>query len=43
MNLQVKLETPGHFINGVPVADDARTQPVFNPTTGPCQADSVNA
>ncbi|MBP8926613.1 MAG: CoA-acylating methylmalonate-semialdehyde dehydrogenase [Pseudomonadales bacterium] len=34
MNLQVKLETPGHFINGVPVADDARTQPVFNPATG---------
>jgi malonate-semialdehyde dehydrogenase (acetylating)/methylmalonate-semialdehyde dehydrogenase len=34
MNLQVKLETRGHFINGAVVADTARTQPVFNPATG---------
>ncbi|MBK7169106.1 MAG: CoA-acylating methylmalonate-semialdehyde dehydrogenase [Gammaproteobacteria bacterium] len=34
MNVQVKLETLGHFINGVAVADTARSQPVFNPATG---------
>src|SRR5262245_39813281 len=34
MNVQVKLDTLGHFIDGQPVADTARTQPVFNPATG---------
>ena len=28
------LSTLGHFINGTPVADTARTQPVYNPATG---------
>ena len=28
------LSTLGHFIDGAPVADTARTQPVYNPATG---------
>ncbi len=28
------METLGHYINGQHVADEARTQPVFNPATG---------
>ncbi|MBA4742081.1 MAG: CoA-acylating methylmalonate-semialdehyde dehydrogenase [Azoarcus sp.] len=28
------METLGHYIDGQRVADDARTQPVFNPATG---------
>jgi malonate-semialdehyde dehydrogenase (acetylating)/methylmalonate-semialdehyde dehydrogenase len=34
MNAHTALQTLGHFINGAPVADNARTQPVFNPATG---------
>ena len=34
MNVHLKLETLGHFINGAAVADGARTQPVFNPASG---------
>ena len=34
MNVHLKLETMGHFINGVAVTDGARKQPVFNPATG---------
>ncbi len=34
MNAHTALQTLGHFINGAPVADTARTQPVFNPATG---------
>jgi len=34
MNVQVKLDTLGHFINGTAVADIGRMQPVFNPASG---------
>ncbi|MFM7786319.1 MAG: aldehyde dehydrogenase family protein, partial [Gammaproteobacteria bacterium] len=34
MNAPAALHTLGHFINGSPVPDTARTQPVFNPATG---------
>ena len=34
MNAHTALQTLGHFINGAPVADAARTQPVYNPATG---------
>ena len=34
MNAHTALQTLGHFINGAPVADTARTQPVYNPATG---------